>query len=71
MSTWQETLVVDATVCDGHGVCSELFPEHISVDPWGFPIVDDEAITPALHEHAERAVASCPKHALHLVGRRC
>lgn len=61
------TLVVDPTACDGHGVCAELFPERVVLDPWGYPIIEERAIPPALREHAERASASCPKLALHLV----
>ncbi len=34
------TLVVDPIACDGHGVCAELLPERIRLDPWGFPIIE-------------------------------
>jgi len=64
------TLVVDPILCDGHGVCAELFPERVSMDPWGFPIVDNEDIPVQLEDHAQRAVSSCPRLALHLVERR-
>jgi ferredoxin len=64
------TLVVDPTQCDGHGICAELFPEQVSLDPWGYPIVVDDDIPPHLREHALRAVHSCPRLALHLVERR-
>ena len=67
---WHISLVVDPTSCDGHGVCSELFPERIAVDPWGFPIVEGTAIPPSELEHARRAVLSCPRLALHLLERR-
>ncbi len=63
------SLVVNPIACDGHGVCAELFPEQITLDPWGFPIVGPVEI-PARHlDHAERAVASCPRLALTLVRR--
>ena len=62
-------LIVDPTVCDGRGVCAELLPERIELDPWGYPIVEDSEIKPALFEHARRAVRSCPTQALHLVER--
>jgi ferredoxin len=67
---WRVTLVVDPTMCDAHGVCAELFPEWVTLDPWGFPIIDQEAIPPALVDHARRAVLACPRLALHLVERR-
>jgi ferredoxin len=60
-------LVVDGTACDGHGVCAELFPEHVTLDRWGYPLLEGAEIPPRLQEHADRAVASCPRLALHLV----
>ncbi|MBA3841494.1 MAG: ferredoxin [Actinobacteria bacterium] len=63
-------LRLDPIACDGHGLCAELFPERIRLDDWGFPIVDQRSIPPALEEHARRAVADCPKIALRLVTAR-
>ena len=60
------TLAVDPIACDGHGLCAELFPERITLDDWGYPIVDAAPITPALAAHARRAVAECPTCALSL-----
>jgi ferredoxin len=60
------TLVVDPIACDGHGVCSELFPERVTLDDWGFPLIDGTPIPKPLEEHARRAVAECPKLALRL-----
>jgi len=57
---------VDPIVCDGHGVCAELFPERISLDDWGYPIVDDSPIDDRLLPHAKRAVEQCPVIALRL-----
>jgi len=71
MSQWRLELVLDPVACDGRGVCAEMLPEQIELDPWGFPLIDGADITPALYEHAVRAVHSCPKQALHLVERRC
>jgi ferredoxin len=64
-------LVVDPIACDGRGVCAEILPERIDMDAWGYPVVDDAEIAPALYDHAVRAVRSCPRQALHLVERRC
>ena len=61
------SLVIDRTACDGRGVCSELFPERIGLDPWGYPIMDGDDIPPALLDHARRAARSCPLVALHLI----
>ena len=60
-------LLVDPVACDGHGVCAELLPERIRLDPWGFPIIEPGEIPPALVDHAEKAVAACPRLALHLL----
>ena len=57
-------LVVDPIACDGRGVCAELLPERIRLDPWGFPIIDDRPITGSLEAHALRAVSACPVLAL-------
>lgn len=60
-------LRVDFIACDGRGVCAELFPERITLDEWGYPILSDEEITPELMAHAKRAVAACPVLALELL----
>jgi ferredoxin len=70
MTSRRVRIVVDPIMCDGHGLCAELFPERIHLDPWGYPIIDDKEIPLPLREHAQRAVASCPRLALHLVESR-
>jgi ferredoxin len=60
----RRTLVVDPIACDGHGICAELFPERITLDDWGFPIISPEPIPGGLERHARRAVAECPLRAL-------
>ena len=71
VARWRVNLVIDPILCDGHGVCAELFPERVVMDHWGYPIIDKEEIPTGLAEHARRAVAACPRLALHLVeGRR-
>jgi ferredoxin len=59
-------LKVDPTACTGHGVCAELFPEHVRLDDWGYPIISDVPIPDELMGHARRAAAACPKLALRL-----
>lgn len=63
------SLVVDPVSCDGTGVCAELLPECIHLDPWGYPVVDPQEIPNYLLDHAQRAVSSCPRLALTLVRR--
>jgi ferredoxin len=59
-------LVLDPIACDGHGLCAELLPERITLDEWGYPIVDPDPIDGRLLSHARRAVATCPTLALAL-----
>jgi DNA-binding response OmpR family regulator len=57
-------LVVNMIECEAHRVCAELFPERVSLDEWGYPVIDREPIPGALLKHARRAVQNCPKLAL-------
>lgn len=65
-------LRVNPIACDGQGLCAELFPERISLDDWGYPMVDRSPIPRSLEQHARRAVDACPVLALRLeqLGRR-
>jgi ferredoxin len=45
-------LRVNPIACRGHGVCAELLPEIIELDPWGYPILRSAVIPPALALHA-------------------
>jgi ferredoxin len=57
-------IVVNPITCVGHGICAELFPERITLDDWGYPIIDPRPIPSRLEVHARRAVAACPTLAL-------
>jgi ferredoxin len=59
-----EILRVNPIACTGHGVCAELLPELIELDPWGYPIVPRSALTDEVLPLVRRAVASCPVLAL-------
>ena len=71
MKTRYVEVVVDPVACDGRGVCAELLPERIELDRWGYPVVQDAEIGPALYDLAARAVRACPRQALHLVEHVC
>lgn len=60
----ERTLRVDPIACDGHGLCAELFPERVSLDDWGYPIVDPTPIPATLERLGSRAIRQCPKRAL-------
>jgi ferredoxin len=62
-------LSVNPIACEAHGMCAELLPERITLDDWGYPIIDEQPITPELLDHAKRAAQACPTFAL-LLERR-
>ena len=62
-----EILRVNPIDCSGHGVCAELLPELISLDEWGYPIIDRGPVPAALDLEARRTVAACPALALRLL----
>jgi ferredoxin len=62
-----QRIVVNPIACVGHGICAELLPERITLDDWGFPIIDPAPIPPQLAGHARRVVAACPTLALAIV----
>ena len=66
------SLHVDWTTCDGRGLCTELLPELLVRDEWGYPRSRDGSREPAvpasLRGAAEEAVTVCPLLALRLRG---
>jgi ferredoxin len=61
-----ERLRVNPIACTAHGMCAELLPEFIALDPWGYPIVPEEPVPDELSGLAARAVAVCPALALRI-----
>ncbi len=59
-------LRVNPIECAAHGLCAELIPERVTLDDWGYPIVDGTPIDKDLVAFARRAVAACPVFALKL-----
>lgn len=55
---------VNPIACEAHGMCAELLPEAISLDEWGYPIVDGRPLPPEQVDHARRAAQACPTFAL-------
>ena len=65
----QVFLRLDGARCDGHGICALRLPHHISLDEWGYAVVDRLPIeTYEDLRRARRAVRACPVGALSLVG---
>lgn len=55
---------VNPITCAAHGMCAELLPERITLDEWGYPIVDGTPLEGAQVDHAMRAAQACPTFAL-------
>jgi ferredoxin len=66
----ESRVAIDRIACTGYGLCAELFPEHLTLDEWGFPVQTVELVQSGELRHARRAVASCPALALRLVSRQ-
>ena len=64
----KQKMRVNPIACEGNGACAELLPEMIALDEWGYPIIDDRPVPPALERDARAAVSACPKLALKLMG---
>lgn len=69
-----ERLVIDWVACDARGLCTELLPELLTKDDWGYPLSrsadSSPLVPPVLREHATRAVRECPQLALRLSRER-
>ncbi len=59
-------ILVDPVACDAYGYCAELLPEAISLDEWGYPVVDGTPLPPELVEAAKQAARTCPRRAITL-----
>ncbi|MFG2638093.1 ferredoxin [Streptomyces sp. NPDC048362] len=60
-------LLLDATRCQGYGLCQEPAPELIDLDEWGYARLRGAPVAEGGEEAAEAAVAACPNSALKLV----
>ena len=64
-------LHIDWTRCDGRGLCTELLPDLLDRDDWGYPLSRNrvrEPEIPAEHlKYAKAAVKRCPRLALKLL----
>jgi ferredoxin len=57
-------ITIDPVACAAYGYCAEILPEAISLDEWGYPIVDDRPLPVDLMALAKRAVRDCPQRAV-------
>ncbi len=61
-----ERLVVDWTLCRGHGLCVDLLPDVVRLDEDGFPAMAVMPVPARLRPKALRAVRRCPALALRI-----
>jgi ferredoxin len=59
-------ITVDPVACAAYGYCAELLPEAISLDEWGYPIIDERPLSAELVALAKRAARDCPTRAIAL-----
>jgi ferredoxin len=60
-------LRVDWPACRGRGLCAEVLPELVSLDEWGYPVVQGD-VPEDLVGLAREAARTCATLALRLVG---
>jgi ferredoxin len=59
-------ILIDPVACDAYGYCVELLPEVLSLDEWGYPIVDSRPVPSQLVSAGRRAARDCPRRAITL-----
>lgn len=60
-------LVVDPVRCTAAQLCVELLPEAVTLDEWGYPVVDGRPLDGRTLRLAKRAAVACPMRALLLL----
>lgn len=61
-----ERLIVDWTLCEGHGLCADVLPEVVSLGADGYPMLPNMPLPAHLRAQARRAVRRCPALAMRL-----
>jgi len=57
------SITVNPVACAAYGYCAELLPELVTLDEWGYPVVDGAPVPPTLVALARRAARECPRRA--------
>ncbi len=57
---------IDPVLCGAYGYCAELLPEAVTLDEWGYPVVNGQPVPGALLAMAKRAARDCPRRAISL-----
>ncbi len=61
-----QVLRLDPIRCDGYGICAVHLPDRITLDEWGYPVIEPGPVPERLLPRARRAVDACPVLALGL-----
>jgi ferredoxin len=61
------SLELDAARCDGVGMCLLVAPDLVTLDRWGFPVIEEADDARGLRQ-AKAAARACPHRALRLAG---
>jgi ferredoxin len=56
-------IMVNPIACEAYGYCAELLPELVSLDEWGYPVVEGGPVPAHLVALARRAARECPRRA--------
>ncbi|ORI13502.1 ferredoxin [Rhodococcus sp. 1168] len=66
--TTDNRLLIHWSRCDGRGLCTELLPEILTRDEWGYPMgnTPDLLVPVESLDNARKAVELCPRMALML-----
>ncbi|WP_331748258.1 NADH-ubiquinone oxidoreductase-F iron-sulfur binding region domain-containing protein [Streptomyces sp. NBC_00648] len=61
-----QSLVVDWTLCRGHGLCADVLPEVVQLGPDSYPVSPRMSLGAEYREDALKAVRRCPALALRI-----
>jgi ferredoxin len=59
----RSVIKVNPIACEAYGYCAELLPELVTLDEWGYPVVEGAPVPAHLVALARRAARECPRHA--------
>ncbi|MFX1760615.1 ferredoxin [Rhodococcus sp. As11] len=58
-------VTVDATKCDGYGICFDVCPSVFRFDEWGYAVAAGDGTVPRKdRQKARRAISLCPERAI-------
>ena len=60
-------LAVDPVACEAVGLCAHLAPASVTLDRWGYPVVQEPLQDARQLAAAQRAARACPRRALHVL----